>query len=281
MTPFKITGPAVISFSGGRTSALMLARIAEQGFRPDVHVLYANTGKEREETLRFVHAVGEHLGVSVRWLERAPDGSVREVTFETAARQGEPFEALITKRKFLPNPVTRYCTQELKIRVMKRWMVARGYKNWTNVVGLRADEPHRVAKQRAKEGKERWDLAFPLFDAGVTKADVILHWKKQPFDLQLKSWEGNCDLCFLKGVAKRTRIIEDDPNRAEWWAAQEQRIGGTFRSDTADYAGLARLAQQQGRLFDNALFNAEADEFSDPTDLDECGGYCESNREAA
>lgn len=261
----------------------MLAKMAEVGLLPDVHVLFANTGKEREETLRFVRDVGEHLKVPVRWLERERvDGEragVREVSFETASRGGEPFERLITERKFLPNPVTRYCTQELKIHVMKAWMRAQGYEHWTNIVGLRADEPHRVAKQRAKEGRERWDLAFPLYDDGVTKADVVLFWKRMPFDLQLRSWEGNCDLCFLKGMAKRTRIIEDDSSAADWWATQEARVGGTFRADTPSYAGLKAQAASQVRMFDNAAFDSDGEPV-DPTDLDECGGYCESNREA-
>ena len=56
--PYLIQGPALISFSGGRTSAYMLKQIidAHRGKLPDdVHVAFANTGKEREETLRFVN----------------------------------------------------------------------------------------------------------------------------------------------------------------------------------------------------------------------------------
>lgn len=60
-SPYLIEGPALISFSGGRTSALMLKRIidAHGGTLPaDVFVAFANTGREREETLRFVHECG-------------------------------------------------------------------------------------------------------------------------------------------------------------------------------------------------------------------------------
>src|SRR5690242_17474485 len=42
MSPFQIEGPAVISFSGGRTSAYMLRRILDEGVRPDVFVLFAD-----------------------------------------------------------------------------------------------------------------------------------------------------------------------------------------------------------------------------------------------
>ena len=54
--PFLIEGPAVISFSGGRTSAYMLHWILERGLQPDVHVLFCNTGREDDRTLDFVRA---------------------------------------------------------------------------------------------------------------------------------------------------------------------------------------------------------------------------------
>lgn len=282
--PYQIDGPAVLSFSGGRTSGYMLARMIEAGLSRDTHVLFANTGKEREETLEFVRDVGEHLGARVRWLERLRDGdeapTFREVDFATASRNGEPFDALLDERKFLPNPVTRFCTTELKIRVMKAFMLAQGYERWTNVVGLRADEPRRVAKQRCAVQKDRWEVALPLADAGATKTEVVLWWKRQPVDLQLRSWEGNCDLCFLKGTLKKLRIIEDAPGSADWWIDAERRREATFRIDAPSYSALAAAARNQLRMFPNDIFDEAALE-SDPTQLDECGGYCESNSEAA
>jgi 3'-phosphoadenosine 5'-phosphosulfate sulfotransferase (PAPS reductase)/FAD synthetase len=74
--PYLITGPALISFSGGRTSAYMLHEIlkAHDGqLPPDVVVAFANTGKEREETLRFVHECGVRWNVKIRWVEWRPD----------------------------------------------------------------------------------------------------------------------------------------------------------------------------------------------------------------
>ena len=254
----------MISFSGGRTSALMLRRCLDAGLNDDVHVLFANTGKERNETLDFVHEVATRWSVQVVWLERDPATKFRRVTYQTAARAGEPFERLIDERGFLPNPVTRFCTQELKIRVMKAWMRMSGYDHWTNVVGLRADEPHRVARLRAGEGKERWDHAFPLYDAGVRVEDVQTFWRCQSFDLALRPWEGNCDMCFLKGRAKRERVMRDRPDLASWWVAQEARprapseTGGTFRADTPRYSMLLELAKRP-LLFDDAVMDGEDD----------------------
>lgn len=102
MNPYFIEGPAVISFSGGRTSAYMLRHIldAHGGSLPeDVHVCFMNTGKERPETLDFIRACSQRWGVRVRWLEfqRPGEGrpTWRELNYDTASRAGEPFEALI------------------------------------------------------------------------------------------------------------------------------------------------------------------------------------------
>lgn len=223
LSPFTIDGPAVISFSGGRTSAYMLRRVLDEGLRPDVHALFADTGQERPETYQFVRDCAAHWGVEIPWVERPGR-----------------FVQLITDRKFLPNPVMRFCTQELKIRPIRDWMRALGYEHWTNVVGIRADEPRRVAKMRgaAEKRRERWDIALPLAEAGVTVEDINAFWRAQPFDLQLRPYEGNCDLCFLKGNAKIRNIVRDRPDLAEWWAQQEERIGDTFRHDRPSYRAM-------------------------------------------
>ena len=35
----------------------------------DIHVVFANTGKEREETLLFVHQCDVHFGFNTVWVE--------------------------------------------------------------------------------------------------------------------------------------------------------------------------------------------------------------------
>ena len=205
--PYKIPSPALISFSGGRTSGFMLWNIlkAYNGKLPDdIHVVFANTGKEAPETLDFVNDVSKKWGVHIHWLElyfakERPIYRTKEVCYKTASRNGEPFEALLDHRKYLPNPVTRFCTSELKIKVMYRFMrKIKGYKDWFNVIGLRHDEPRRVAS--AMKQYEIWTNITPMFDAKHTVKDVSEFWKKQNFDLNLTNANGNSDLFFLKGM---------------------------------------------------------------------------------
>jgi 3'-phosphoadenosine 5'-phosphosulfate sulfotransferase (PAPS reductase)/FAD synthetase len=129
--PYRIEGPALISFSGGRTSAYLLKHILDAlgGALPtDIVPTFANTGMEHPATLDFVRACSDRWQVPVVWLEFDPDGErqrkFRIVDHATASRNGEPYEALIRKKGYLPNPVTRFCTSELKIRVMRDYALS-------------------------------------------------------------------------------------------------------------------------------------------------------------
>lgn len=70
--PFLLPPRSVLSVSGGRTSMYMLWRVLQANggsLPPDVVPIFCNTGKEREETLRFVRECSERWGVPIRWLE--------------------------------------------------------------------------------------------------------------------------------------------------------------------------------------------------------------------
>ena len=219
----------MVSFSGGRTSAYMTERLLRERPGENMIICFANTGKEEPETLDFVHRCDEHWGGLVHWLEYDPLCKFRIVDFETASRKGEPYAAIIEKRRYLPNVRWRFCTQELKIRVIKHFMMALGHRYWTNVVGIRHDEPARWSKTRGIAERERWEIWLPLVDWRVNKAMVLEYWRNMPFDLQLEHYQGNCDLCFLKGRNKIKRLLTEHPEKADWWMEQENKVGGTFR----------------------------------------------------
>lgn len=260
--PFKITGPAVVSFSGGRTSGYMLHRIlaAHGGTLPeDVKVCFENTGKERKETLVFVERCSQRWGVEIVWLEYRCDEKRKHtfavVDFASASRNGEPFEAIIRSRNMLPNVMARFCTSELKMRTQMRYLRSLGWTQWENAVGLRHDELRRVAKMLGRKESACETPILPLNDAKVDLAEVSAFWKSHPFDLELRSDEGNCDLCFLKGPNKIRRLIAENPESADWWARMETLIPspryGTlpFRNDRPGYRVL-KAQSERPSLFD-------------------------------
>ncbi len=267
--PYRIDGPALVSFSGGRTSGFMLRQIldAHDGQLPaDVHVVFFNTGREFEQTLRFVHECGARWQVTITWLEYDPADpfATGVVGYNSASRDGEPFAKVIQARGFLPNPTMRLCTHYLKVKrgiAFMRDMM--GYPEWVNIVGLRHDEPRRVARQKAQNeaGKERFETVLPLHEARITRQDVSAFWKRQPFDLGLpnnagKTPLGNCDLCFMKGAATIQGIMRLFPDRARWWIDMERNAPalGTltkpemalFRADRPSYREMLRFVRRQG-----------------------------------
>lgn len=270
--PYLITGPALISFSMGRTSGYMLKHIidAHDGQLPnDVKVATANTGKEREESLRFWRACQEQWGVEISLLEYATQAEHRTIVvdFETASRNGEPFSAAIRQERMLPNPIARICTKNLKVLRLnayaRHWL---GWRRWASVVGLRSDE-----KRADKIVPGR---VLPLKQAGVTKADVLAWWREQPFDLELPVDEdgetewGNCDFCFLFGRKKLAKRIAANPDGVDWWIGEEERAPGLvtmvnpamamFRSDRPTYRRM-KAAVVAGQPIPKGKWSAELD----------------------
>lgn len=264
--PFKIESPTCLSFSGGRTSGYLLWRVLQSnGGLPDcATVCFANTGKEDEATLRFVQRCADEWNVPITWIEFEDNqDGFRVVDFDSASRNGEPFEAIIRKRNYLPNPVARFCTVELKIQPERYYLKkVLEWTDWDNMVGIRADEPKRVSRIRANPsgGHAGPERIMPLAEAGITKSDVGRFWSSNSFDLELPNINGttpngNCDLCFLKCADRVLSLIREKPSRATWWAKMEGSIsnpkiqnGGRFRSDRPSYAEMQDFSHRQGSL---------------------------------
>ena len=207
LNPYRVPRPAVISFSGGRTSGFMLKKIVDAyaGRLPDdIAFVFANTAMERPETLDFVDTCARAWSLTVHWVEYLWDAPhrTRVLDYATASRNGEPYAALIDRKGFVPNVTMRTCSGTLKRdRIESFARHHHGLKRWHSVIGLRADEPRRVWRMRAMNCGSRTGAhaVLPLADAGVREADVLEWWKKQPFDLSIPSYAGNCTACFFKG----------------------------------------------------------------------------------
>lgn len=274
--PFVIDGPTCLSFSGGSTSGYMLWRTLQANPREvldaNLRVAFANTGCEHERTLEFVRDCQVHWEFPIEWVEfRDDEAGYAVVSFETASRNGEPFEAIVRKRNYLPNPVTRFCTSELKIRTMHKRLKALGWHDtfgeWDQFIGIRADEPRRVAKIRARgvsTETSRETMCMPLAQAGVGYREVDAFWETQPFKLELprtngRTLAGNCVFCFLKPEAQVLSLMRTEPNYARPFirieslalALASKPSGAVFRTDRPSYADMAAYATDQVDLFDS------------------------------
>lgn len=252
-------GNVQISFSGGRTSAYMLHQVlaVNDGLPDRAKVVFSNTGREMPETLDFVQECGDRWNVPIVWVEDAERGGdtlFDIVSHNSASRKGEPFARLIQRKKACPDQSKRFCTEHLKMLPARRYLMSLGWKNWSNAVGIRADEPQRL-KPSTDKRVTRW---FPLED--VTASMVGDFWKSMPFDLRVKKGLGNCDGCFMKSEATLAALARDHPERHKWWADQEtaatsltKSAGGARFRDAFTRKELGDMVDRQG----DWIFNTE------------------------
>lgn len=221
----------LISFSGGRTSAYMAwMMLQKKSASQDFEIVFANTGLEHEETLVFVDRCEKFFGQRIWWVEAVtnPKNGIgtkaKVVDFKTASRNGEPFEAMIAKHG-IPNSTTPHCTRELKkyaIRAFARDVLKWKKSEYMTAIGIRADEMHRLNWKTAKVE----NLIYPLaVDFMATKFDVNHFWSQQDFDLNIKSYEGNCKTCWKKSNRKLMTIAIENPSWFDEFVEWEIKYG--------------------------------------------------------
>jgi 3'-phosphoadenosine 5'-phosphosulfate sulfotransferase (PAPS reductase)/FAD synthetase len=233
----------IINFSGGRTSAYMTKRLMDEG--GEYLVTFQNTGKELPATLDFINECDQRWGLNMIWLEYRKPTSFEVVTYETASRKGQPFDQLLEQRPAsIPNQQFRFCTLELKINTLKRYLKSIGITDYISYNGIRYDEPRRWQKIQGTE----LDVELPLVKWKTTKADVLNWWKQQPFDLKVNEPYGNCDCCFLKGKGKLAIIAKEKPELFDWWISKENE--NQWKKEIT-YQQIKDKAQAQIGLWDN------------------------------
>lgn len=216
-----------ISFSGGRTSAYMTKLLIDNwSDKYDFIVVFANTGMEHPKTLDFIHNCDTVFGFNTVWVEGVVHHGERKgsthklVTYETASRNGQPYEAYISKYG-VPNVAFPQCTRELKLLPMQDYLRSIGinHRKIPTAIGIREDEKRRVSKQAGVD-----NLIYPLVDVWPTdKQEILDWWKEQSFDLGIDEFEGNCLGCFKKSIKKHFLQIERDPSCYDFYCRMEDK----------------------------------------------------------
>jgi len=191
----------------------------------DICITFANTGCEHEETLRFVDAVDKNFASGrVVWIEaefhklgKGPTAKI--VDFESASRNGEPFEAAIKKHGIFCTTHPQ-CTSRLKEEPMISYRRAIGWSkgSYDVAIGIRADEADRrsaMATQRR--------FIYPLIREGWTKDSVNRFMAQFDWDLKLPSDAyGNCVWCWKKSKRKLYTLANESPDVFDFPARMER-----------------------------------------------------------
>lgn len=277
-------GKLVVSFSGGRTSAFMARWIQLNKADHDITYVFANTGQEHENTLRFVNECDKRWGLGVVWLEAdvcddAGKGTRHKVvTFETASRNGEPFEAVI-KKYGIPNQAYPHCTRELKLQPITSFVRDAGLKDALMCVGIRSDEIDRMRHDAREAG-----IVYPLISwVRATKPQIIEWWKNQGFDLDVPERLGNCVWCWKKTVRKHLTNISEDATLYNFPARMEEMYGlaghnidGNRRVFFRNHMSTDRLLEMAERPFRPFVESHEYQHDMFDDELDVAAGCSES-----
>jgi 3'-phosphoadenosine 5'-phosphosulfate sulfotransferase (PAPS reductase)/FAD synthetase len=250
-SPDLITDNYHIAFSGGRSSGMMVKLLLEANggkWPANYKIVFCNTGKEDPRTLDFVEECAQRWSVDITWLELTAINnnkvSYQQVNYARAARAGEPFNVVFRDvPDVVPNRSTRLCTVFMKSLTSRAYLTSLGWSPKQSVAyGFRFDEPnrlHRVRLRCASKNPDEYPIA-PLLDAGISRPDVFRFWAEQPFDLQTPALLSNCDLCLLKRHSLLMQVINDYPEKAQWWLDRDIGRKGNpeFRMFAGGYAGL-------------------------------------------
>ena len=272
----------VCTFSGGRTSAFMGLLLKDLTKYKDFDkvFIFANTGKERQETLDFIDRCDKEWSLNIVWLEadvqkeKGAGTTYKVVDYNAASRKGQPFEDMLRKYP-LPNNMASNCTRELKQRPIDKYVKQLDYKEVYTAMGIRFDERHRESNTAKQQ-----NIIYPLiYDLQVDSSFIRKWWDRQPFDLKLKDYEGNCDLCFKKSLKKRLTIIQENPNVAEWWDNMEKNYSSEVipRFDLRTNKSIEELVEMAKQPFAKAedlheLNKNQIDLFDFETDC-----FCKAN----
>ena len=191
----------VLGLSGGRDSAALAVFMRQAYPELDVGYFFTDTGKELPEVYEFLGRLEGFLGKRIAYLN--PD---RDFDFW-----------LREYGNFLPSPRTRWCTRQLKLRPLERW-IRDDLNAGTRVVSfvaIRADEPERVGMHATHPNLE---VRFPLREHGLDKAAVLDLLESSGLGLptyyRWRSRSG-CTFCFYQQKIEWVRLKREHPEAFE------------------------------------------------------------------
>lgn len=227
----------------------------------DMVFVFANTGEENEETLEFVDKCDKEFGLNVVWVEAVVHHGERKgtthkiVDFETASRNGEPFEDVI-KKYGIPNQAFPHCNREMKLRPIHSYIKnSLGWKDYYTAIGIRYDEIDRMVSDRST-----YNIIYPLIeDVRMTKVKINFWWSNFKFRLNLKGYQGNCKTCWKKSKKNLCKIAQENPEHFDFFRDMERKYSletPLERDEVLDESGNKKpMTFFRGGLSVNDIFN--------------------------
>lgn len=233
--------PVIASLSGGKDSTALALWLREQGIQ--FRAVFMDTGWEHPDTYEYLRSLPQHIGVEIEWID-------------------PPLfmPALILHEGCFPTLHRRFCTRQLKIKPVSRWLRCE-YPTGLPILanGIRYSE----SKSRAR--MNRWDefpehrqvwLWRPLLP--LSEQDVIdLHSRHgvPPNPLYLRqSTRVGCWPCIFASKSDIRSVAEETPWRIDEirtleksiWQITKERLEKAGTSFNPGTVGMFFQASWQG-----------------------------------
>ena len=147
-----MTRTQVFSNGGGTQSTAIVALIA-QGIlpKPD-YVITADTGREKQQTWDYINSVHrpvlEEMGVPVIIVPHS------YATVDMYDSKGKTLMPMYTNLHGRVSKLPAYCSNEWKVRPVRRWMREQGVRECDQWLGISIDESDRMRERREVVGTQ-------------------------------------------------------------------------------------------------------------------------------
>mgnify|MGYP000854548483 CR=1 FL=1 len=225
----------IVSMSGGKDSAATALALREAELEAH-HYVFADTGWEARETYEYLATLERVLGITID-------------------RVGHPggMPAKIRERAGFPSRVQRWCTDELKLKLLRTYhdRIATIHQEDTiNVVGVRAEESAARANLPAWEFSDEWRgyVWRPILAWSVEEVLAIHHRHGLPVNPLYKRGHSRvgCYPCIHAAKEELALVAEYAPERIDEIDAYEQEstaerarrnveTPGRYECETATY----------------------------------------------
>ncbi|MBU2522643.1 MAG: phosphoadenosine phosphosulfate reductase family protein [Proteobacteria bacterium] len=183
----------IMGLSGGKDSTALALYLKDRV--PDIEYFFCDTHMELPETYAYLKKLEILLGKKIEILE---------------AKRG--FDHwLAVKRGFLPSPQIRWCTEQLKLIPIERFV---GNDEAISFIALRADED----RAGYISTKPNIKPVFPFIKEGLVKRDIFRIIEESGIGMpEYYNWRSRsgCYFCFFQRKIEWVRLSEIHPDLFE------------------------------------------------------------------
>jgi len=216
----------IMGLSGGKDSTALAVLLHKE--IPEMEYFFCDTGKELKETYDYLEKIEIHLNIKIKRLsaERGFDHWL------------EVYDG------FLPSPKSRWCTKQLKIIPLEKFI---GDDEAVSYIGIRADE----RRDGYISTKPTIKPVYPFKEKGLVKADIIRLLEESGIGLpEYYKWRSRsgCFFCFFQRKYEWVMLHENHPSLFDEAVRYEQEHKDGRKYTWTDGETLLELLERKDEI---------------------------------